>query len=763
MLLSIGMIVKNEEKYLDQCLTALKPLLDAVDSELIIADTGSTDNTVEIAKKHTDKVYYFEWINDFSAARNFTMQQSSGEWFMFLDADEVFQSCDELINFFTNGDCKIYASASVIIRSYSDETNFEIYSDSNNIRLAKRFDDVTFVNPIHEAITPVHIPLKRLRNTIADHFGYFFRKDGVVTELARKKCERNLKMLLTSLEQDQENVEMSVYREIADCYNIIDDEEKSREYLIKGLQNLDHSFVAIVQYYCFLAVSYLNSQMYEQVIETCDEYFDKDINTFRDRVLAADSDMLAVRGESYYRLGEYEKALENFIPFFKVRKDYDEGRLETADLLYNSIRVKEKNVKIIYLMLIDSLIHTAKYNTANEYLKKNKYVDNSSERDIMLNFMRLKIKVLEHTGYNGIKKFVSQLDDHNKAEFYKIARWQAMRSENIEQFLAGFKGVEDKNTAFGAALEIYKSFFITKNVSFEQIQNYVDKYGSAYNIDILAIALACGFNISPFLEAADMDIPSTVHALFTDYPDYLHYLENIDIQQISKSALRYAAAFYGRAMVEADIDKEKEIDRVKLLEKYGETASRWKEEFPDEQNIPGDIQAGLIVHSITSAHAVKDYKLCISEMRRLVKVCPEFAPFIKDYQQMIKAEIKPVTAQPVQQTPQMTQMEQMAAMVKNNIRTMIAAGDLEKASSTLAELYTLVPNDKELSAIKAEIAQKNQMAQMAAIVKNNIRIMISAGNTEAALKNLNELKSLVPYDAELPEIEKEIHQKDGEI
>lgn len=59
MVLSIGMIVKNEEKYLERCLTALKPTLENVDSELIIADTGSTDNTVEIAKRFTDKVYYF--------------------------------------------------------------------------------------------------------------------------------------------------------------------------------------------------------------------------------------------------------------------------------------------------------------------------------------------------------------------------------------------------------------------------------------------------------------------------------------------------------------------------------------------------------------------------------------------------------------------------------------------------------------------------------------------------------------------------------
>ena len=54
MKLTIGMIVKNEEKWLDKCLSAIKPILDNVDSELIITDTGSTDRTVEIAKKYSD-------------------------------------------------------------------------------------------------------------------------------------------------------------------------------------------------------------------------------------------------------------------------------------------------------------------------------------------------------------------------------------------------------------------------------------------------------------------------------------------------------------------------------------------------------------------------------------------------------------------------------------------------------------------------------------------------------------------------------------
>lgn len=82
---SLCMIVKNEEAVLARCLESIK---DAVD-EIIIVDTGSTDHTKEIAEKYTDLVYDFPWINDFSAARNFSFSKASKDYIMWLDADDV--------------------------------------------------------------------------------------------------------------------------------------------------------------------------------------------------------------------------------------------------------------------------------------------------------------------------------------------------------------------------------------------------------------------------------------------------------------------------------------------------------------------------------------------------------------------------------------------------------------------------------------------------------------------------------------------------
>lgn len=83
--ISLCMIVKDEEDVLARCLTSAKDIVD----EIIIVDTGSTDKTKEIARKFTDKIYDFEWIDDFSAARNFAFNKATKEYILWLDADDI--------------------------------------------------------------------------------------------------------------------------------------------------------------------------------------------------------------------------------------------------------------------------------------------------------------------------------------------------------------------------------------------------------------------------------------------------------------------------------------------------------------------------------------------------------------------------------------------------------------------------------------------------------------------------------------------------
>lgn len=84
------MIVKNEEELLPNCLNSIK---DAVD-EIIIVDTGSTDNTVNIAKIFGAKVYHHPWNDSFSEARNHCLNHASGDWILQIDADEELEQAD---------------------------------------------------------------------------------------------------------------------------------------------------------------------------------------------------------------------------------------------------------------------------------------------------------------------------------------------------------------------------------------------------------------------------------------------------------------------------------------------------------------------------------------------------------------------------------------------------------------------------------------------------------------------------------------------
>ena len=148
MKISLCLIVKNEEAVLGRCLESTKNFAD----EIIIVDTGSTDKTKEIARQFTDKVYDFEWINDFSAARNFAFSKATLDYQMWLDADDVVpeKSVKEI------NDLKKTLSADVeivtmkYVLSFDQNNNPTFYSTRE--RLFKRSKNYQWIDPVHECI-----------------------------------------------------------------------------------------------------------------------------------------------------------------------------------------------------------------------------------------------------------------------------------------------------------------------------------------------------------------------------------------------------------------------------------------------------------------------------------------------------------------------------------------------------------------------------------------------------------------------------------
>jgi glycosyltransferase involved in cell wall biosynthesis len=143
---SLCMIVKNEEKTLDACLSSVKGIVD----EIVIVDTGSTDRTKEIAARYTDRVYDYHWIDDFAAARNVAFGFATKDYILWLDADDVLlpedaAKCGELVR-----EMKWDVDAVSMVYNYAFDEQGQVTTSLRRNRLVKRSNYFRWIGPVHE-------------------------------------------------------------------------------------------------------------------------------------------------------------------------------------------------------------------------------------------------------------------------------------------------------------------------------------------------------------------------------------------------------------------------------------------------------------------------------------------------------------------------------------------------------------------------------------------------------------------------------------
>ena len=148
--ISLCMIVRNEEEVIERC---LKSICDLVD-EIIIVDTGSTDKTKQIVSKYTDKIYDFEWVNDFAKARNYSFSKATKDYILWLDADDVILEEDRkkiiVLKESMDGTVDVYT----MLYNYSQDENGMPLIVQRRERIVKRENDYHWISPIHEVIVP---------------------------------------------------------------------------------------------------------------------------------------------------------------------------------------------------------------------------------------------------------------------------------------------------------------------------------------------------------------------------------------------------------------------------------------------------------------------------------------------------------------------------------------------------------------------------------------------------------------------------------
>ncbi len=194
--LSLCAITKDEEASLPRLLASVEGLVD----EVVIADTGSKDRTVEIAEQFGAKVVHFEWCDDFSAAYNCSLDHASGEWILLLDADE------ELAPGFHDKIRKLIKSeeafAYTMLRQdyYGDEVSDQNFSEMLQTRLFRNRESVRFLGRIHQQLEPRLSACANAegRKTLASEVR--FRHYGYMGDYLARKMGRTIDLLEQELQ-----------------------------------------------------------------------------------------------------------------------------------------------------------------------------------------------------------------------------------------------------------------------------------------------------------------------------------------------------------------------------------------------------------------------------------------------------------------------------------------------------------------------------------------------------------------------------------
>lgn len=176
--ISLPLVVKNEEQYIERC---LKSIVDVVD-EIVVIDTGSYDNTLNIVRKYTDKIYSFKWSDSFADVRNFALSKCTGDWILRLDADEELpeEFVVPLWEAIQNDEFDIGLLNIYNFLEDPDKFHPAKYSVSKTARIFKNLPEIKFSGRVHEEIDDSvnelkkthEIRVKTIQHCYLKHYGY---------------------------------------------------------------------------------------------------------------------------------------------------------------------------------------------------------------------------------------------------------------------------------------------------------------------------------------------------------------------------------------------------------------------------------------------------------------------------------------------------------------------------------------------------------------------------------------------------------------
>ncbi len=723
MILSICMMVKNEAKNLRKCLESLEPIMKEIKSELIIVDTGSEDNTVEIAKEYTNKVYFHEWNNNFSHMRNITISYAKGAWIFIIDADEVVEDPQGLVKFLKSNKANHYNTGTIVINSYTRENDDLTFGSLLIPRLFKNDEEFKYEGAIHEQ-PKFKSPIINIDIQIA-HYGYV----STDKELMERKFHRNIEILKSEIEKDPEN--FYYWYQLSLSYGMHKDYKEALEANIKAYDIVNNTKIDVTRcmyIYTHLAITYFLSEMYEEAVEISNEAI-----KIRDEYL----DLHYVLGKSQMELGRTEEAINSFKSYLRMHKNYYKFHgskdITTANYTLGFIEEVYLNLGILYKQL-------EQYDKAIDYINKiksRKVLNMAIETVVDLFIKADKFKQLKRYYDSKILGQNQELLNHFTLHLEKYRQQLDKIKQN--QIISIFAGYDN-------------GYSVLNEVRLEEVSNtkmnpkildHIEKLDlnslPEFYGDIIYYLIKRQTNIKDvFPNLREITIISHLQYLSSkediiltllNYMEKQETTDDVDLLRINKTLYKYIL-----------IQNELNLDNYRdVFLRYIESGTRYLTKiyspaiFENKMiyDVKNDEEAFLLYLCLAEKTKHKDIKEYIRYLRKGLKICPVMKKGIE----LLASKAKEITE------AKSTDINKKKKLDKKMFEDLITMGRIEDALNLIHNYESTGQKDIETYSMKAVIAMmENRLEDAENILQCGLEIEPSNFDLTYNLAYLYQLK-----------------------
>ena len=703
--LTISMLVCGRDTTI-RCLDSLVPILEGMDAELILVDTGCPENLREQLTHYTDQIIPFTWCDDFSAARNVGMKAAHGEWFLYIDDDEWFENPEVLIRFFESGEYRKYGCVNYIQRNYYD-ADFIHYDDFWASRMIRLDADTCFHSKIHEYMAPIRGEAFNLE-LIANHTGYIFQ----TPEAKKKHFERNAPLLLDMIQEEPERLRwrvqlMQEYRSVKDYEEMYRFGEESLAFTKD--RNNERDNWDIGTFYAGAAEGKLFLKDYEASVAMADRGLsDPRMNEM------CHAYMYLCKATVYFNQGKWSEAEDSIHRYFKVKKELSKNKIRFANQkssllvgeafdvfpqqraysILGACELKRKDARKLKkyiaqmgwdknrVYLFDGFLAAvaeamATMPTTEEFIEIAQLAWNNA---VVQPKFFIEIQAWEEKdrkGYETLLRIIARLEG---------AQWYLHYARILVADLDGKP--EILPVEFPKFLQSISNIFLTP----ENVSGILEKYGIETESFYLQIPYSkwCSDLISYLSNA-----------------DYTHViLKKLEFEKMrTRQNIRYD--YFDTRMAEVvvlcSVRESKFIDRRQALQFFSEKASSFLKKYYTQEVIQEELELlpeyGQIAFRIEEALALEstDMKRALEIYREVVLVSPEWADVMKSYMNALGEEVirKEEAAR--------EEMKRLEQGVLEEIYKLIQMKEYESALAVLRQLKQLKPNDLKLAELTLRI------------------------------------------------------------